>query len=802
MKSEARNTKYETNFEFRILDLFRISIFVFMIFVLLAHAQTSGGNASLSLKKDAFTGLFILNMRDPQGIRSFQLIFPNDNPPYGGDLGGCPQTRKNDNVTLRDPSDFNPQLKGIIIDCQGGETEFEILKPVDGVAEVKRFEPAPPPPPPTPNVPAPPPPAPIATPSPEPVAEDPLADVTYPVKELGGCKDEKSCKSYCELPGNIKECLKFAEEHTLIPKDEIERGQKFAAIMDQGGGPGGCKTQKTCESYCNDVNRIDECIAFAEANNFMDQKELDEAKKVQAAIKGGAKLPGGCVNKAACETYCQVPDHMDECIAFAKSAGFLSEEELKEIDKILPLMKSGQMPGGCKSKETCEAFCEDEGHFDECVAFAEKAGFISQEELEMVKKTGGKGPGGCRGRACKTFCDNPDNQEACFEFAKEHGLISEDDLRQMEEGKGQLEKVLEEAPPEVKECVESILGPGGLEKMGSGFGGGKELGEKIKGCFEKMFSQFGGGPGGPDGGGFPGGPDGGPPGGGFSGPGGCTGIDECMAYCKDNPKECEGFGPPPGGGMPGGGPPGGDFPGGSGGFPGGGIPSGADYVGPGGCRTPEGCIRYCKEPEHEKECNEFETPATTPRAPGRGPGGQSDGPGGCASVEECREYCNANQQVCDDFVSEDVPPEGKCQAGFQIERDAIGYKYCNPISCPEGQAFHTDVLGRRACSPVGIPGGPKGSAPPIGGCEAFMPGCPGFGPPAGGGIPSTFQPITEPFQQGFTAPPTPEQIQQQIQQQIPTEFQQFAPPPTPPSSSLPFSSLLGAVLRPWLLFLK
>lgn len=191
-----------------------------------------------------------------------------------------------------------------------------------------------------------------------------------------------------------------------------------------------------------------------------------------------------------------------------------------------------------------------------------------------------------------------------------------------------------------------------------------------------------------------------------------------MAYCQANPDApaCQQMMPGLGGGAPGGGP------------PGGGIPSGESYVGPGGCRTPDECIRYCKEPGHEQECNEFKTPSTTPHAKGRGPGG-------CGSVEECREYCNANQAECDAFVSESVPSEGKCQADYQIERDALGYKYCNPLSCPQGQEFITDVFGRRACSPTGIPSGSGGfpsvppGAPPTGG------GMPGEGFPGGGVIP-------------------------------------------------------------------
>jgi hypothetical protein len=48
----------------------------------------------------------------------------------------------------------------------------------------------------------------------------------------------------------------------------------------------------------------------------------------------------------------------------------------------------------------------------------------------MARKTGGKGPGGCKGKEeCDAFCNNPDNQETCFNFAKDNGMIPEKDLK-------------------------------------------------------------------------------------------------------------------------------------------------------------------------------------------------------------------------------------------------------------------------------------------------------------------------------------------------------------------------------------
>lgn len=373
-------------------------------------------------------------------------------------------------------------------------------------------------------------------------------DIVYPVAELGNCKNETACRSYCDKPENIKACVNFAEKHNLLSDEELERGKKFAEI---GTGPGGCKDQASCESYCNDVSRIDECLAFAEKNDFMSREELKEARAVQKALAQGAKLPGGCKNKKDCDVYCENPDNMEQCIAFGEAAGFIPQEELKEAKQVLEAMKRGVRPPPCRGREACDVYCSDPNNLEQCLAFAEAAGFMKPEEAEMARKTGGKGPGGCRGRECENFCEdeknfqvcidfavehdlikpeeaemarktggkgpgnckgkeeceafcqNPENEEVCFNFAKEHGLIPEEDLQRMEEGKQQMMEGFNNAPPEVMECLNASLGSELVEKLRSGTARpSRDLGDKMRSCFEQAMGDemgppegFEGGPG-------------------------------------------------------------------------------------------------------------------------------------------------------------------------------------------------------------------------------------------------------------------------------------------------------------------
>lgn len=375
--------------------------------------------------------------------------------------------------------------------------------------------------------------------------EGSAVNIQFPVAELGNCGSEGECKTYCDDPANITACAAFAEANGLMSREEAATARKFS----QGNfeGPGGCTSKESCESYCDDIAHINVCVAFAEANNIIPPQELAEAKKVQAAIARGVKPPA-CGNKRSCDTYCRAPANMKECIAFGEAAGFIQGRELEDARKMIAALDKGVTPPACNGKEECDVFCAEEANFPQCIAFAEAAGFMSKEELEMAKKTGGKGPGGCRGEECRTFCDNPANQEVCFSFAKEHGLLKQEDLQRMEEGKTKFREGLSQAPPEVAECLKNTVGQEVLDKLASGGGmPPQDLGEKMRACFENFRPQgnFEGGrpersfPGQPSEEGFSGMV---PPGGTFQGPGGCVGPEECRSYCESNPEACRGFG--------------------------------------------------------------------------------------------------------------------------------------------------------------------------------------------------------------------------------------------------------------------
>ena len=317
------------------------------------------------------------------------------------------------------------------------------------------------------------------------------AAIAYPVTELNNCRSRIECQAFCNRTENITSCVTFAERNNLISHEEANQARQFGFSVKTEGGPGGCRSQATCEAYCNTISHIQECIAFSEKHNMIGKEELKEAKQVLKALEKGIKLPGSCQNKQECEAYCKNPNHIEECLTFAEAADLFPSNELKNAKQVLSALKKGAKVPACRGKEECDIYCSEETHFEECITFAEKAGFISSEEAVIARKVGNKGPGNCSSKeTCEAYCQEPAHQRECFNFAKERGLIPTEQLQQIEEGRARLEEGLRQAQPEALECLKNAMGTDLLEKFRSGeLIPGPQIGEQVQKCFEEFKPQ-------------------------------------------------------------------------------------------------------------------------------------------------------------------------------------------------------------------------------------------------------------------------------------------------------------------------
>lgn len=261
-----------------------------------------------------------------------------------------------------------------------------------------------------------------------------LENVSYPVAELGGCESREACHAYCEQPENMEQCIAFARDNGIMDERQAHRAEQFAAQLEEEGGPGDCRTPKECRAYCEE------------------------------------------------------PGNLKECIAFAQESGMVGDAELEKMQTMARLIEEGKTPGGCRSRSECEAYCEESGNMEECIAFAKEAGFISGKQAEAIQGPGFEGPGGCRSRSeCEAYCSRPANQQTCFQFAREHGLMSEEELKHIEEGQRHLKSGFQDAPPAVYDCLKNKVDPAFLEAAREGsFTPNPETARIIRSCFEEV----------------------------------------------------------------------------------------------------------------------------------------------------------------------------------------------------------------------------------------------------------------------------------------------------------------------------
>jgi len=86
-------------------------------------------------------------------------------------------------------------------------------------------------------------------------------------KGPGGCRGPVECDAYCNKDENMMECVEFAYQHGMIDEEEYEIIKKTG-----GKGPGGCKGEEECEDYCKEHE--EECMKFAEEYGLMPKEDV------------------------------------------------------------------------------------------------------------------------------------------------------------------------------------------------------------------------------------------------------------------------------------------------------------------------------------------------------------------------------------------------------------------------------------------------------------------------------------------------------------------------------------------------
>lgn len=209
--------------------------------------------------------------------------------------------------------------------------------------------------------------------------------ITFPIAELGNCKNFNECRNFCDDPVNKDSCILFAKKKGFYKEPQIDSQKN--EILKSAKSELGCDSPSSCQAFCSQEINHDKCSSFAKSHNLGGGQSEDSSK---AQILEKAKTFLGCDSQVSCKTFCEKEENRQKCSNFAKQVGLRGGE-----------VKTG--PGGCMSEETCKKFCSDPGNFEICQKFH---GSVTGNPQSF------HGPGGCQSPdSCKAYCEK--NPQEC-----------------------------------------------------------------------------------------------------------------------------------------------------------------------------------------------------------------------------------------------------------------------------------------------------------------------------------------------------------------------------------------------------
>lgn len=222
--------------------------------------------------------------------------------------------------------------------------------------------------------------------------------LTYPIAELGFCRDAKECYLYCEIPENKAACWSYGKYIvgndvlgvTTMNADEkrmMEEKAKRYNVTFPIADLGNCAGPQECRDFCENPANQTVCMDFARKKGF--DKEMERSDGMDAnrrnELLDKAKIELGCTSMESCSRICE-NDH-ELCKTFAKKYGVYKEppqpRDRYTIKEKQELMQNARLELGCTSMESCKSTCEKNP--ERCMAFAKKHG-IGDDEKEEEKQ--------------------------------------------------------------------------------------------------------------------------------------------------------------------------------------------------------------------------------------------------------------------------------------------------------------------------------------------------------------------------------------------------------------------------------
>ncbi len=263
--------------------------------------------------------------------------------------------------------------------------------------------------------------------------------ITYPIPDLGYCRDAKECYLYCEIPANQPACWsygKFVINTQVLGESDTTDDASMDAEMAAKGVTfpirelGNCASKEACFKYCGQPQNHQVCKAFALKHQLTKppHDEIDAAEK-QAMLEK-AKNALGCISEESCRQLCET--NKEKCLAFMKDHG---PQRLKaKYGEYSQMMDQAKQRLGCSTMESCKALCEEPDGTIRCQAFSAK---YAPEEFRQ-KQLDNKNKIGCNTDAeCKALCAKNPTKCPGFTPYQNGGAGSTEGIRQEEYYKNQ-----------------------------------------------------------------------------------------------------------------------------------------------------------------------------------------------------------------------------------------------------------------------------------------------------------------------------------------------------------------------------
>jgi len=210
---------------------------------------------------------------------------------------------------------------------------------------------------------------------------------TYPIQDLGNCRDKTECFYYCQIPANQPACWSYGQyvlqkgvlaDTTVSDAQWAQQHNITFPIAELGN----CATKKECSNYCSQVQNRVACQSFASSHGLSKPQPVSIDKQKFAE---DAKDKLGCDYPDGCRQFCEQLENHQACMDFAKSEGLASSTKTEVQPTIAPsIFDAAKSELGCDSADSCKALCSQQENQDKCMAFAKSHNLISTKKPETT----------------------------------------------------------------------------------------------------------------------------------------------------------------------------------------------------------------------------------------------------------------------------------------------------------------------------------------------------------------------------------------------------------------------------------